>query len=81
MLAKQFRAPSPWLETRVCVRARAHAPQVLPPLLQELRTAELVPIILPIVLKILPQQDGAEFVEASLPALRCVVCVRAQGRV
>ena len=50
---------------------RARPWQVLPPLLQELRTPELVPIILPIVLKILPQQDGAEFVETSLPALRC----------
>jgi hypothetical protein len=43
---------------------------VLPPLLQELRDVSLQPVLLPIVLRIVRQQDPAEFADASLPALR-----------
>ena len=45
--------------------------QVLPPLLQELRDTQLQPTLLPIVLKIVQQQEPGEFADATLPALRC----------
>jgi hypothetical protein len=43
---------------------------VVPPLLQELRDTTLQPTLLPIVLRIVQQQEPSEFVDATLPALR-----------
>lgn len=51
--------------------ARIPTPQVLPPLLLELRDASLQPTLLPIVLKIVQTQEPGEFADATLPALKC----------
>lgn len=45
---------------------------MLPPLLQELRDVQLQPTLLPIVLRIVQQQEPGEFADATLPALRWV---------
>lgn len=45
-------------------------PQVLPPLLGELRDAQLQPTLLPIVLNIIKDQPPGEFADATLPALK-----------
>ncbi len=43
---------------------------MLPPLLQELRDATLQPLLLPIVLRIVQQQEPQAFVDRTLPALK-----------
>jgi hypothetical protein len=45
-------------------------PQVLPPLLVELRSPDLAPLVLPVVLRIATRQAPDDFAEATLPALR-----------
>lgn len=45
-------------------------PQVLPPLLGELRDAQLQPTLLPIILAIVKDQPPGEFADATLPALK-----------
>ncbi|GAB4813447.1 hypothetical protein N2152v2_000493 [Parachlorella kessleri] len=44
--------------------------KVLPPLLQELRSEELQPLLLPIVLKLVECQDSTQFADDTLPTLR-----------
>lgn len=44
--------------------------QVLPPLLGELRDAQLQPTLLPIILKIVKDQPPGEFADATLPSLK-----------
>lgn len=45
-------------------------PQVLPPLLGELRDAQLQPTLLPIIMSIVKDQPPGEFADATLPALK-----------
>lgn len=52
--------------------------KVLPPLLQELRSEDLQPLLLPLVLRMVECQDSSEFAEVMLPTLRPLLA-SAQG--